>query len=191
MSSTEQHTPAFKLFHYEFNYQIPAMHFYTEQQQENFGVFSSGDREVDRMQAAAPVMTRSNIMEMARRYAQDIQIELCNPEDSVRIYEIIKAHLLDWYKAARTEHNLGDVPTEDLRMLDDFAVSLFQLARRYQPQIVEQSRFMRLFGQLGGSMDRHAPVSRTEETEAAPKVKEHNPIAEHIQDFLYQRGLTR
>lgn len=182
-----EHTPAYKLTRYKFNFSIPALHFYSSEYQKQFGVTSSGDKGIDRMMMNSMVGTRDTILEMARLYDKDVTIQLDDPKDAVKIYEIIKEHLKNWNEAARTQHNLGEIPMDDLRMLDEFAISIQAIARRYKPDAAQGSKFFERTRSMGVAMDRGTPAPETKRE--SPKIKEHHPVFSTIEEHLERRNI--
>lgn len=182
-----QHTPAYKLIHYKFNFSIPALYFYSAEYQKQFGVTSSGDKGIDRMMMNSMVGTRDNILEMARLYDRDITVQLDDPKDAVKIYEIIKEHLNAWNEASRTQHNLSDIPMDDLRILDEFAVSIQAIARRYKPDAGQGSKFFERTRTMGAPMERG--TSQPEPAKEKPRLKEHHPVFSTIEEHLERRNI--
>ncbi len=182
-----QHTTEYKLKNYKFSFSIPALHFYSAEYQKEFGVTSSGDKGIDRMMMDSMVGSRDTILEMAKLYDKDVTIRLDDPKDSVRIYEIVKEHLDNWNRAAQTEHNLGDIPMDELRMLDEFAGSIQTLARRYKPDVGQKSKFFERTRNMGAAFDRRGAVQSEEKPKA--KLKEHHPVFSTIEEHLERRNI--
>lgn len=181
-----QHTTEYKLNNYKFSFSIPALHFYSAEYQKEFGVTSSGDKGIDRMMMNSMVGTRDTIMEMARLYDKDVTIQLDDPKDAVKIYEIVKEHLNNWNHAAKTEHNLGDIPMNDLRILDEYAMSIQAIARRYKPDAGQGSKFFERTRNMGVALDRNG--NAVKDTKPA-KPKEHHPVFSTIEEHLERRNI--
>ena len=62
---------------------------------------------------------------MAEMFSQGINIILQRPEDSVQIYEVVTEHLKIWHNHVKNNINVGKVPIDDLRKMDDFANAVF------------------------------------------------------------------
>lgn len=183
-----EHTPAYKITHYKFSFHIPALHFYSSQYQEEFGVLSTGDKEMDRALMSTPVGSRDTILNMARKYDENVDITLDDPKDAVRIYEIIQAHLSSWNEAARTEHNLSNIPMDDLRILDEFAKSIYEIARRYKPDVGKTPKFFDRTKNFGGPLSRQ-PEREVKSEKKPTKPNEHHPVFASIEEHLERRNI--
>lgn len=186
----ESHSPAYKLFHYKFNFSIPGIHFYSQAYLDTVGMLSTGNKVDDAAIMKRPIDTRGTIMDIARHHSEDHQVALSNPRDAVTMYEIVRDHLNSWRVALARESNLPDAPIEDLAILDEFATSIFEIARRYKPEVQKKEGFSSRMRQLGGSGGlRKSIVVPGVETPAKPKsLPVHHPVIGAIEDYFAKRN---
>lgn len=183
------HSTAYMLEHYQFLYSIPTANFYDKEFHDKVGMILSGDKELDKTLATAPMHTGSNILVMAQRHYDDVPMRLQNPAHSLAIYTICKRALDEWLKAIRTDLNVVDAPTLELRILDEFADTMFDTAKYYQPKLeptrslADRLRSMRTsIPQFERNPDR---VSKRQEEERKPRV--YNPIIDAIEQGVEHR----
>jgi len=124
-----EHSPAYKIFHYEFNCTIPTMFLYSTKYLETFGISSSGDKNIDEGQAMAPTTCRLTIAAMAQYHHEGAPIGLLDPVDAARIYTYVKQHLMDWSNNYTTDFNRRTAPTDELEILENFATDVYKAAR--------------------------------------------------------------
>lgn len=170
------HTAAFKIFHYNFNCTVPALYLYSQSYITTFGISSSGDKLVDDHAALAPVNTNLTIAAMATYYDEGATIGLINPRDSVRIYSYIKQHLTDWAHEMQVDFNRLDVPTEELRMLENFAIEVYKVARNFMSEVPDDKLFGRLNRLASRGMSRRAKP----EDIKAQLPESHSPIVDSL-----------
>ncbi len=192
-----QHTVAYKLAYYMFNYSIPGIHFYTQEYLDNVGLVSTGNKADDMALLKNRIDTRGTILEIARHHAQNHSVMLQNPQDSVVMYEIANTHLHNWKTALARETNLPEVPIEELEMLEEFCESIYQIARRYKPTVKErQSIATRLRGMGGGgassALRKGISTGRPETVIPAPgtdnkPIPEHHPVIDSIMDYYTEK----
>ena len=63
----DEHTPAFKIFHYHFRCETPAINTITQNQINTIGLIVSGNRETDRQAMRDLVSVQWTIAEMAEK----------------------------------------------------------------------------------------------------------------------------
>lgn len=171
-----KHTSAYMLFNYKFDFRIPAMHFYSQAYLDFVGVVSTGDKGQDRELMKEPIYTRDTIVVMATHFGNDVPVTLCKPKDAVEIYEIIRMHLDAWTEALKYQHNLNPPPVEEFEVLDEFAASIFEIARRFKPEVKTR---VSLHSRLAG-LRRMMP--RRTEADEKPREKKH-VVPEHARRF--------
>lgn len=185
--STE-HSPAYKIFHYKFNYSIPGIHFYSQEYLDTVGILSTGNKADDKALMSAPIDTRGTVMEMALHFVNDVPVTLQNPRDAVVMYEMVRDHLYNWRKALASESNVPDAPLDSLRALDEFASSIFAIARRYKPDVKEKQSIASRLRQLGGNSGLRKGISSSPEVSNKPKtIPEHHPVIDTIEDYFAKR----
>lgn len=179
MIENPEHSAAYKLFHYYFYVTVPQMYLYDSKFINQFGVVTSGNREVDAQQAQAPIRVQITVSAMAEYFDEGAQIGLINPQDSVRIYSYIREHLVNWQTRQVRDVNIREIPHEDLRRFEAFAKEVYKVARNFMTAAPEDSD---LFKRLG-SMRQARPMRRkvVVDTPAKPVVpEEHDAIVDGL-----------
>lgn len=97
-----------------------------------FGISASGDRNIDDALMKDWVAMQLTIAEMVEYHSRGVPIILTNPPDSIEIYEVVKEHLGAWEQHVKTSYNMGNVPIDDLRKMDEFAAKVFPMACTYK-----------------------------------------------------------
>ena len=191
LAKTDEHTAAFKIFHYIFICQMSAMHLYSDEELEHYGSISSGDREFDKAMATDLTTVQLTISRIAELSDEGVPVILTNPEDSARIYKIIQEHLDDWDRNSRTNLNLGNVPVEDLRKLELVKTKVAEVAKYYIPVRPTMSAFFERLDSFGGGR----PTFKREDAppRAEPLVKQEvvgggTPISDAISRFSAGRN---
>lgn len=171
----KDHTPAYKLFHYPFNCKVATMHVRTEVHLELYGTISTGDRARDAALALEPMDIIATVKQMADYHSEGAEIILTNPEDSVRVYDIIVEFMSGFDHALSTSLNVQVEDKEFFRTLDSLATEVYKVARRYIPTTIKQDGLFEMLDRLGSSN----PIKRGN----APKItmqQEHKPLSDSI-----------
>lgn len=126
MSNTP--TPAQIIFNKRYSCQIQHMHTLSESKMNIFGISTSGDRNIDDTLLRSWVDVQMTIAEMVEYQNNGIPIIVKNPTQTVEIYETVKAHLTMWHNHTANNINVGNVPVDDLRKMDNFAAKIFPIA---------------------------------------------------------------
>jgi hypothetical protein len=187
----DSHTPAYKVFHYKFNYSIPGIHFYSQAYLDTVGIVSTGDKVADKEIMKRPINTRGTIIEIARKFSEDIPVTITNPRDAVEMYEIARDHLHNWKRALAQESNLPDAPMDDLRALDEFATSIFEIARRFKPEVREKESISKRLRALGGGTNLRKGIVAPANVNKVAKTVElptHHPVIDTIEEYFAKRG---
>lgn len=124
-------TAAYKIFHYYFPCRIQNIHRFTAQSLTEVGMVSSGNKAVDRVMALQYVDVTLPIAGMAEYLSQGVNVQIVDPNDTAKIYRIIKQHLDDWFMEAQSNLHCMESPDEDLRKLDDLAAEIYPFARYF------------------------------------------------------------
>lgn len=178
MSENPEHSAAYKLFHYPFDCTIPAFYLYSKEYVQTFGIASSGVSQIDESQSRAPQRVRLTPAAMAMYFDEGAPIGLINPRDSVRIYQYLREHLIDWQNSLNRDVNRRDSPVDDLRMLENFAAEIYKVARCFMAEMPEDSS---LFNKLRNMGSRRAVRRRGVEPEVKTNMpEEHNPIVDSL-----------
>ncbi len=113
---------------------VPYLLSRTEQELETYGTVLSGNQYIDADVSKDMMITMKSISELAEYYREGIPIGLINKDDAEPIYNAIQDHLLAWKTQLNVGINIGDAPVEDLVLLDEFANSVFDVAKhQYKP----------------------------------------------------------
>lgn len=159
-----KHSAAYKLFHYPIVCVVAHMHLTTQEHTDIGGYVTSGDSKIDRAQALADAHVQLTVAAMAEFHDQGIAMRLATPEDSVRIYQMIHEHLMDWRRVLETEATT-QVPLEDLKKFDALAGEVYQIARYYMTTAPTHGQLERTLtsllqnrGRVRRSADPNAPT---------------------------------
>jgi len=182
----KRQTAAWKLTHTNWRFSVPMYQFKTQEYFDSVGVGVSGDKAIDKEALKQRVETSETLLEIARRHEQDHDIRLANPKDSVGMYEILREHLDNWAKGLRDDRNLDvdEQTLDELEMLDQLAADVYQIARRYKPNIQERKSIVNRLKNLGGGITRKSTFL----DRAAEKPKEDTRPKEHTRmyDFMVE-----
>lgn len=130
--STKAVTPAQIIFNKRFICQIQQMHTLSESKLNIFGISTSGNKDIDETLLRQWIHMPMTIAEMVEYNNKGIPIIVNNPVECVEIYETVKAHLKMWHDHVTNNINVGNVPVDDLRKMDDFASKVFPIAAGYK-----------------------------------------------------------
>lgn len=186
--ATEEHTAAFRIFHYYYKCWLPQHHLYDRSFMETFGLPTSGNREVDRELANSETLCQLTMAEMAEHLSNGANLTLETPKDSVVIYRTLREHLMDWKGNAEDPIKRSEVPVDDLRKLDDLAGQVYQVARGYMEQDDNGSLLHRSLNALGSrrAMTRHSPTEPAAKPNQLPK--DYQPVADSIARTTFNRN---
>jgi len=191
--STPKTSSAYPIFHTYYLVRIPASYAY-EAQHELFGTPVYDNEEQEKLAASEMVLQQRTIAEMAEFYHRGAQLILENSNDSVEIYRVIKNHLEEVQAKLRTRVNVGKVPVEDLRKLDEFATALYRVTRKHERFDTRQSNMNSKLDELFGSRfkRRQAYLEGEErEAEAQAQVREHESVADLISKEVIERNIPQ
>lgn len=186
------HTAAYKIFNYPFLCRIAQMHLVSEEVLRQTGALTTGNAEWDRAAAMEMVDVRLTIAAMAEYVAEGATIALLNPEDSAKIYRLIKEHLEAWYYEVQSNLHLLEVPTEDLRKLDTLAAYVYPYARYYLTERPFHGRLATTLANLARGRGARVPEGPDAEAERKRLMREntpaqHTPLADSIAAEAMQR----
>lgn len=188
MQEVASHSAAYKICEYFVEILIPTMFLYDQAYVEKFGMYTTGNDEVDRQTYQAPIRVQMTVANMAIHYSEGASISFINPEETKQVYGWIVEHLGDWRNELASDPNRRDVPVEDLRKLERFAESLFETARQYMVTEAQSSTLFRSLDRLGSRGIRRRITKLTDTpTTNASEIK-HNPMAQLIAAEVNRRG---
>ena len=180
----QEHTAAFKIWKYLFLCEVAEMHLMSQEFIEKAGLVTTHDPELDRSMALQPRQCQLTIAGMTQFHSEGISFNLVNPEDSIRIYQIIFDHLTDWSNAVRDNVNVLEAPVDELRMLDDLAAEVYKLARFYWKDNPYHGRLEHFLHQKTRNRIRR----HTKLTLKTDNPVEHTPMADAIREELKNRN---
>lgn len=129
-----EQTAAYKLFHYPFMWLVPENSTYDVNSTEYFGLFTSGDADVDFARASMDTARYLSTDEAAALHATGARVTISDPCDAVAIYKYIVQHLEDWLnyveKVQHFKRNKA-IPIKGLKEFNDLATILVPVARRH------------------------------------------------------------
>lgn len=181
--SIEQQTAAYKLFHYRFLCEVAQMHLYEANWLDISGFNTTGNPTLDRQMAIQPVVVQLTPAAMAKFHDEGVEMRLVNPEDSVKIYQLIFDHLNDWQNAVNLDINRMNGPLDDLKKFDRLASEVYKLARYYWKDQPYHGRFAQFVRGRGA----RRPGLELQST-AAQNQPEHTPMADAVAQGLKERS---
>ncbi|MCO6704713.1 hypothetical protein [Streptomyces sp. CHB9.2] len=187
MLEQKHHTAAYKIFHYFVECLIPQMYLYSQEYVQKFGLYSSGDSDVDAAAYQNLVKVNLTVHQMAGYAEQGASIALVNPDESKQIYGWILEHINDWQDEVNRDPGLRDqVPVNDLRILEEFAALIYPMARQHVQTEVSTSRLFRSLDRLSRRAVRRDMTTPAEVQQNIPM--EHSMMVEGLADQLIRRG---
>ncbi len=195
----DQHTAAYKLWHYTFEWIVAQMHLVDQNVIQQFGVVTTGDKLSDRALAEQPIRVQLSPAAVAEMVEEGIPVRIANPPDAAKIYKIIHQHLKDWEHAARMDMHINRVPRDWLLRFDFLAGEIYPHAK---PYLTENPFHGRFFGALDGLMNRRGGMGRLRRTStpegqpgsSEPEVQaqdllpsRHTPMTQAIDEHLAGR----
>ena len=125
---------------------------------------------------------------MAELFHRGATVIINDPKESVRIYEWLQDHLLKQRNHFATNINVGKIPLEDLAILDDFAASIYKIARGHEKVDSRVGAFGRKIRKVSNSRLPKRIERKTVNEKPAP-IKEHNSISSDINRLAISRTL--
>lgn len=179
----EKKTPAYKVFHWQFQVILPAAYAIPEQDIMTFGTLTTGNKKMDADYANEAVTTYRTIAELTKLYSEGCRITLVNPrEDSPKIYDLVQLLLRDWaddFNKGFSVHRKTEEETKrmqsvikDIELLEAFAEMMYPAAKRVMPAITKSSSLAAKLSQLSSFK---LTLSRQGSTETAPAVDKAAP----------------
>lgn len=187
----QEHTPAFKIFHYYYQCRVPAMHMVSDIELENRGIVTTGRPDLDKQLANELMDVNITIAKMVELHDNRVPIILADPSKASVIYEIARDHLNNWKRTLETELTVPDVPEEFLTALDALAADLFVVARQFTAITPIENSWMRALRRDNRRrLSRRGPVAPVTHDQSAPvEVSMHTPVADAIARQSFQRRM--
>lgn len=108
---------------------VPMQYLISETYIREFGIPSSGNKEIDAAQNSQYTVTYLNIDRMVELYREGAPIYVLESEAPKKIYEAISEHLHAWKDTIENGINVNAAPYEDLILLDNFAHAIYENAK--------------------------------------------------------------
>lgn len=181
------HSAAYKIFNYFVECTIPAMYLYSQEYVKKFGLYTSGDADIDAQTFQSMVKANLTVAQMAQHMSDGATIALVHPEESKQIYQWIVEHINDWTDEVAKDPNRRDaVPVADLRLLDQFAKEIYPMARQHMTTAVSGSRLFRSLDRINRRAIRRNIETPEQVQNEVPT--EHSPMAQVIAREISRRG---
>lgn len=132
---------------------------------KTFGMVTTGNKDIDRMQAEQWITTMLPISEIAEMYSNGVRLKVVNYDDTKKMYEAITAHISGWKEKIRFMVHDAQAPIEDLAKLDKLAVAVYEHAKyQFTEEIVSNLFVEAMYGK------RKSAVSKVFDTNKASSV---------------------
>lgn len=93
------------------------------------GLPTSGDEHHDHASRWEPRHLLLPVHRLAELWGSGANVHFVNSKDTLQIYNDVSAHLVAWKNHIQNEVNYGEVPADDLLLLDQFANSIYEHAK--------------------------------------------------------------
>lgn len=139
----------YPLWHELYECRVPWHQMRTIEEIEQFGTPSNGSKERDHDMLNENRDICIPIVRMASLYGQGATVFLADQSKAKQIYEVISDHLNAWKARLEWQFNAGDVPIDDLQLLDRFANSVYEHAKYQLTDGYVEGLFSRFQSQHG------------------------------------------
>jgi len=123
---------------------VPMQYLISETYIREFGMPSSGNKEIDQAQNSQYTVTYLNIDRMTELYREGAPVYVLEAQAPKQIYEAISEHLLAWKDTVEQGINVNSAPYEDLILLDNFAHAVYENAKYTLTSAEPESPFTRM-----------------------------------------------
>lgn len=127
-SSIPFNDPRYPIWGRLFLCKVPRIAFYSTAYLEQYGMHTSGNRNVDRELAKQPQAVYITINDMIEHYHQSQRISIVKQEDVKTVYEICQNYTFDFADRLNKDVFAHDAPFGDLIKIDEFAEAVYQYA---------------------------------------------------------------
>lgn len=182
--SPDQHTNAYKIFHYPLRIRIPASYGF-EKFHALCGVPAFENKDQYTQAAEEMVLYEMPLSDAIEYYHRGAKIIFEDPHQSVKAYQWLKDYLNEQHHRVQHNINIGKIALSDLKKMDEFAEVLYRIARNYEPVDSRASSFDRKVESLFSRRlmrRRDVDPRREEPSETAEDQgpKEHRSITDDI-----------
>ena len=148
-----------------------------------FGMPSIFDKHEDRATANELNEYYLTIAQIAEYFKRGINVRVVKEKDTKEIYERISQHLEAWKEELRTTFNIKDAPIDDLILLDELAVAVYQHAKHhFTREFVSSSLFNALTSVAASPLKVIKPVVDDARREKISN-SNHNSMADVFNSF--------
>lgn len=156
---------------------VPYIETQSAQMMKDFGIPTLGSRHMDRQMHQDLVNVVIPIDSIVEYFRRGVTVRMQNNDDTLEIYHIVNNYLLAWKQQIDNCLNLGNVPTEDLLLLDRFAEMLYPIAQTFGAAPRDTgSLFANLYSGNGRFVSRGSLFGGTPVAEAIPERGKHKNI---------------
>jgi len=141
---------------------------------EFYGMYTSGDKELDNELQNELIVRWLSINEMVEYFKRGKPFRITHVKDTEEIYGFIHQYLLSWKLKLENSVNIGNAPVDDLIALDQMASLIHGYACEHMKVEKSQSSLMNYFASVG--LGRKSQVSHTEPE--ATQTRRHESLAE-------------
>ena len=127
------YSASYVIFHKLFLVRMKTIDGYSKEYIEAYGLPFTGDKRMDNAFASEIINKNITIAQMADYYKQGISIRLTSEKDILEIYDTIHQHIKDFNNEVHNSLGFNKIPIEDLRVLSDFASTLYEHIANYRP----------------------------------------------------------
>lgn len=152
------------------------------------GMLNSGNRLLNRQMHNEVVAVVITINDMVEYFRRGVTLTFQNSLETREVYDIVNNYILAWREQVHNGINLGEVPTEDLMLLDRFAETLHPVAVKFgaAPRNTG-SLFTNLLTGNGKFVTRDSFLSKPDTDEQPMQQQRHvshaNPLAKAISEL--------
>jgi len=147
---------------------------------EFYGMYTSGDRELDAELQNELIVRWLSINEMVEYFKRGKPFRVTNSKDTEEIYGIIHQYLQSWKVKLENSVNIGNAPVEDLIALDQMASVLHGYACEHMKIDKTQSSLMNYFASVGLGRKSQMQSTSPQDTE----VRRHESLAEIFSEAI-------
>lgn len=144
-------TAAYQIFFNTYRCRGPRIHLVSAVHFEQIGVGGTGDKGLDNQLFKEELSMYINIARMVELHYDGIAFIIENPNDSVEIYKLIKQHLTDWDLELHHTVNRKEPPIDALIAMDEFASTLWGVAKYQVKEEIHTNSLMQVMARLGRS----------------------------------------
>lgn len=144
-----EHDTTFYIWDVQWRCKVPQLQTTDVEYIRFFGTPTTFNSGIDKEMAKQWIDTMLPIAKMVEYHRKGIPFRIYYYDDVKLIYDFIEKHLQAWANNLKNGLNIGDAPIDDLVAMNEFANTVYPLARPYFSDTNMSSSFMRAVSQLG------------------------------------------